>query len=99
FSRVMGSKMLIQLALVALLATFVARAASATSPALAAKRAEAQQVLQQVAAIDERLSVVTERFDGARVALEAVRRRLASERVSLTRARRQNRRAQLRVAK
>ncbi len=99
FVRVMGSKMLIQLALVAVFATFVGDAASATSPALAAKRAEAQQVLQQVATIDERLSVVTERFDGARVALDVLRARLATERVSLARARRQNRRAQQQVAK
>jgi cell wall-associated NlpC family hydrolase len=91
--------MLIRLVLVALVATLAARAGSATPPDLAAKRAQAQQVSQQVAAIDEQLSVVTERFDGARVTLGALRRRLVREQVSLTRARKQNRAAELQAAK
>jgi peptidoglycan DL-endopeptidase CwlO len=95
---VMGSTALIRFVLVAVVATVAAHAAAATPPTLVAKREQARQVLREIAAIDERLSVVTERFDGARVTLEALRRRLAAERVSLARARIANRRAQLQVA-
>jgi cell wall-associated NlpC family hydrolase len=95
----MGSNVLIRVVLVVLVATLAARAVAATPPALVAKRHQAQLVLQQVSAIDERLSVVTEQFDGARVTLAALRRRLTVERVSLTKAQLENRRAQLQVAK
>src|SRR5579862_4884728 len=98
-SRVMGSRTLIRLLLVAVVASVAGRAAATPSPALVAKREQAQRVLQEIAAIDERLSVVTEQFDGARVHLEAVRVQLADERVSLARARVQNQRAEQQVAK
>jgi peptidoglycan hydrolase CwlO-like protein len=60
---------------------------------LRAKRAEAAQILDQISAIDERLSVITERYDGARVHLHAIELRLKSERIELRRARKQYRRA------
>jgi peptidoglycan DL-endopeptidase CwlO len=60
---------------------------------LTAKRAEAAQILDEISAIDERLSVITERYDGARVHLHAVEERLKSERIELRRARKQYHRA------
>jgi cell wall-associated NlpC family hydrolase len=96
--RVMRSKALIRLLLVAVVAAVAGRA-EATPPGLIAKREQARRVLQEIAAIDEQLSVVTERFDGARVTLDALRGRLAAERVSLARARMDNRRAETQVAR
>ncbi len=72
---------------------------AATTPAIQAKRAEAARVLREVNAIDEELSVVSERYDGARVRLATARRRLRSERASLAVARARYTRAQTRVAK
>ena len=54
--------------------------------------------MHEIDAIDERLSVVTERYDGARVHLADVKARLRVERRSLARARVEYRRAQLPVA-
>ena len=71
----------------------LASTASAEPPQLRAKRAEAAQILDQISAIDERLSVITERYDGARVHLHAVEARLKSERIELRRARKQYHRA------
>ena len=72
---------------------------AATTPAIQAKQAEAARVMHEIDAIDERLSVVTERYDGARVHLADVKARLRVERRSLARARVEYRRAQLRVAR
>ena len=71
----------------------LASTASAEPPQLSAKRAEAAQILDQISAIDERLSVITERYDGAHVHLHAAEARLAFERTELRRARKQYRRA------
>jgi len=71
----------------------------ADTPKLKAKRAEAAQVLSQISAIDERLSVLSERYDGARVHLEAVQARLNAERVAAARARVQYRLALDQVAR
>jgi cell wall-associated NlpC family hydrolase len=76
----------------------VPAATAADTPAIRAKKTEAKQVLAQVNAIDERLSVVTERFDGARVHLQAIDARLKTERASLANARTANTRAQNRAA-
>jgi peptidoglycan DL-endopeptidase CwlO len=94
----MGSKKLIRWLLLAVVVAIADHATAAPPPGLVAKREQARAVLHQIAAIDERLSVVTEQFDGARVNLERVRARLAAERVSLARARAQNRRAEQQVA-
>ncbi|HZQ03956.1 MAG TPA: NlpC/P60 family protein [Gaiellaceae bacterium] len=77
------------------LATVAVGAAEATPPQLAAKRAQAQRVLAQIDAIDARLSVVSEQFDGARVNLQRLRGELRVAQARLARARGQNRRAQL----
>jgi cell wall-associated NlpC family hydrolase len=69
----------------------LASTASAEPPQLTAKRAEAAQILAEISAIDERLSVITEHYDGARVHLHAVETRLRSERIELRRARKQYR--------
>jgi cell wall-associated NlpC family hydrolase len=71
----------------------LASTASAEPPQLRAKRAEAAQILDQISAIDERLSVITERYDGAHLHLHAAESRLKSERIELRRARKQYRRA------
>jgi len=74
-------------------------AAGATPPRLTAKRAQARQVIAQINAIDARLNVVTEQFDGARVHLQTVRTQLRVSEAALARARVQNRRAQLNEAR
>jgi len=76
-----------------------AASTGADSPPLKAKRAEAAAVLDQISALDERLSVLSERYDGARVHLQTVEGRLRHERVMLTQARRQYRRATNDVAR
>ncbi|MBV8081194.1 MAG: C40 family peptidase [Actinobacteria bacterium] len=82
---------------VASLAVACAAAAGATTP-LAAKRAEAQGVIAQIDAIDEHLNTVSEQYDGARVRLAQVDRRLHAEKAALVRARATDSRAQLRAA-
>jgi len=72
---------------------------AATTPAIQAKQAQAARVLHQIAAIDEQLSVITERFDGARYRLGVLRGQLRKEQASLAVARTQNRTAQQHVAK
>ena len=74
-------------------AASLASTASAEPPQLRAKRAEAAQILAEISAIDERLSVITEHYDGARVHLHAVEARLKLERVELRQARKQHHRA------
>jgi cell wall-associated NlpC family hydrolase len=77
----------------------LASAATAPSPALVAKRAQAQKVIAQIDVIDEQLSVVTERYDSANVALAALRHRVTAERASLRIAQAQYRIAQQNVAR
>jgi cell wall-associated NlpC family hydrolase len=70
-----------------------------TTPAISAKKAQATQVLNEIAAIDERLNTTSEEFDGARVRLQALRQNLRAERSSLARARTQYQGAEHRAAK
>jgi cell wall-associated NlpC family hydrolase len=101
----MRIKLLIPLAaVVALSSLSVQGAGSAPVPpsqtkAIAAKRAEAQRVLDEIAAIDEQLNTVSEQYDGARVRLQALRKNLAAEEVSLAKAKARYQRAQERAAK
>jgi cell wall-associated NlpC family hydrolase len=67
-----------------------------STPAIQEKQAEAARVIAEINALDERLSVVSERYDGARYRLQALRMRLRLERRSLARARVQHRIAQQR---
>jgi peptidoglycan DL-endopeptidase CwlO len=94
----MRPSFLIRILLAAAFAGLLAPSASATSPALAAKQAQAKQVLAQISAIDEQLSVITERYDTANVALTTLRRNVRTERASLTVAQAQYRHAQGNVA-
>lgn len=73
-------------------------AAGSLSPAIKAKRAEAAMVLNEISTLDERLSVLTERYDGASVHLEAIQARLKTQRAALVRARRQYQTATRQVA-
>lgn len=95
----MRPRLLICVLLVAAVLGGLASSAGATSPALAAKRAQAKAVLAQINAIDEQLSVVTERYDTANVALQTVRKRVTAERASLRVAQAQYRVAQRNEAK
>src|SRR5579862_6510513 len=70
-----------------------------TTPAIAAKQAEAAQVLNEIAVIDEGLNTTSEEFDGARVRLDALRANLRVERASFLRARTQYQAAERRAAK
>ena len=56
--------------------------------AIASKRAQAAKVLGEMLAIDEELNTVSERYDGARVALSALHVRLRGARRALASARR-----------
>jgi peptidoglycan hydrolase CwlO-like protein len=71
----------------------------ATPPALAAKRAQAARVLNEMAVIDEQLNTTSEQFDGARVRLEALRKNLRAERSSLGHAETRYHQAQRRAMK
>src|SRR4029453_8879777 len=89
---------------VALLTLSVQGAGSAPVPtsqkkAIAAKRAEAQRVLDDIAAIDEQLNTVSEQYDGARVRLQALRKNIAAEEGALDKAKLRYQRAQQRAAK
>jgi cell wall-associated NlpC family hydrolase len=77
----------------------VGSTASAEPPQLGAKRAQAAEVLREMSVLDERLGVLSERYDGARVHLQAVGRRLSFERLSLLHARKQYNRAVNQVAR
>ena len=55
----------------------------ATTPRIAAKRAEANRILNEIAVIDEGLNTVSEQYDGARLQLTALRSDLKTERASL----------------
>jgi len=72
---------------------------SIDSPALRVKRAEARRVLAEIAAIDERLTVVSEEYDGARLRLDALRKRVTVGRHALKHARVRYKAAQKRAAK
>ena len=74
-------------------------AGGAESPTLHAKRAEAQAVLRRVNALDVRFGEVVDRWDGARIQLAASERRLAANERALTRARRETRLAEARLAR
>ena len=93
------SLLLICVLLLAVTAGGFASAAGATSPELAAKRAQANKVIAQIDAIDEQVSVVSERYDSANVALGTLRRRVTAERASLRIAQAQYRVAQRNVAR
>jgi cell wall-associated NlpC family hydrolase len=101
----MRIKLLIPLAgVVAASALLIQGAGSAPVPpsqkkAIAAKKAEAQLVLNEIAAIDEQLNTISEQYDGARVRLQALRKKLAAEEVSLAKAKVRYQRAQERAAK
>jgi cell wall-associated NlpC family hydrolase len=95
----MRPSFLIRLVVLAAVVGYLVPAAGATSPALVAKQAQAKQVLAQISAIDEQLSVITERYDTAQVELGTLRRSVRAERVSLGVAQAQYRRAQLNAAK
>src|SRR6516225_5489415 len=101
----MRIKLLIPLAgVVALSSLLIQGAGSAPVPpsqkkAIAAKKAEAQQVLDEIASIDESLNTISEQYDGARVRLQALRKNLAAEKISLAKAKARYQRAQQRAAK
>jgi len=67
--------------------------------AIAAKQKEAQQVLNEIAAIDEQLNTISEQYDGARVRLQALRKNLAAEEAALGKAKLRYQHAQERAAK
>ncbi|HWB21705.1 MAG TPA: NlpC/P60 family protein [Gaiellaceae bacterium] len=95
----MRPSFLISAFLVALiLGSFASATGAATSP-LAAKREQAKQVIAQIDAIDEQLSVITERYDSANVALTTLRHRVTAERRSLAAAQTQYRLAQKQEAR
>jgi cell wall-associated NlpC family hydrolase len=75
------------------------KAGTKAKKAIAAKQAEARQVLAEIAAIDEQLNMVSEQFDGARVRLQTLRKNLVVEQKALTTAQARYRRAMGRAAK
>src|SRR5215475_3423314 len=101
----MRIKLLIPLAVVVAVSSLLIQGAGSTpvppsqKKAIAAKKAEAQAVLNEIAAIDEQLNTVSEQYDGARVRLQALRKNLAIEEVELGKAKARYRRAQARAAK
>jgi cell wall-associated NlpC family hydrolase len=95
----MRIKLLIPLAGAVALTAVCARSAGSTPPAIAAKKAEAARVLREIAAIDERLNMVSEQYDGARVRLDGLRKNLAAEQVALGKAKLRYQRAEQRAAK
>lgn len=80
-------------------AAAVAGDARASSPALQAKRAEAQAVLQRVNALGVRFGRVVDSWDGARIALARTEKQLTANQKSLKRARRETKVAQARLAR
>ncbi len=77
----------------------VGAAPPSPSTALKAKRAQAQSVLAQVNQLDMRSGQVIDAWDGARLQLAATEHQLALNRVALTRAERQSRVAEQRLAR
>ena len=69
------------------------------TPQIAAKKAEAARVLQEISAIDEQLNATSEQYDGARVRLQALRKNLKSEQAQLGAAKARYQLAQQRAAK
>jgi cell wall-associated NlpC family hydrolase len=69
------------------------------TPTIAKKQAEAQQILNDIAAIDEQLNATSEQFDGARVRLLALRKNLKVEEAQLGQAKARYHVAQQRAAK
>ncbi|HEX4519420.1 MAG TPA: NlpC/P60 family protein [Gaiellaceae bacterium] len=84
---------------IALTAVCAGSGGSALTPKIAAKQAEAQRVLEQISAIDEQLNSVSEKYDGAKVRLDKLRKDLASEQIALTGARVRYHHSQQRAAK
>jgi len=88
----MRIRLLIPIAGVVALSSLLIQGASSTpvppsqKKAIAAKKAEAQRVLDEISAIDEQLNTVSEQYDGARVRLQALRKNLAAEEISLGKA-------------
>ncbi len=76
-----------------------AQAGTPTTPAIAAKRAQASRILNEIAVIDEGLNTTSEQYDGARVRLAALRKNLRIEHASLAEARAHYQQAQTRAAK
>jgi cell wall-associated NlpC family hydrolase len=83
----MGLRLVTLPFLAAVAAVVVLPLHAATTPQIQAKQAQAAEVMREIDAIDEQLSVVSERYDGARVRLQTLRGRLTAERRSLVRAR------------
>jgi len=92
-------KLPIRIAGAAVLVLACVQVAAATPPTIRDKEAEANKVLAEISAIDEQLNTVSEEYDGARVRLTALQRRLGGERVSLARAKTQYSAAEMRAAK
>jgi cell wall-associated NlpC family hydrolase len=80
-------------------AATVAGDARASSPALDAKRAQAQSVLKRVNALGVQFGRVVDSWDGARIQLAATEKQLAANERALGRARKQNTIAQARLAR
>ena len=95
----MRLKLLIPLAGALALTAVCAKAVPATTPQIAAKQAEAAQVLQEISAIDEQLNTTSEQYDGARVRLQALRKNLKAEQAQLGAAKARYQLAQQRAAK
>jgi cell wall-associated NlpC family hydrolase len=74
-------------------------ASTPSTPAIKAKQAQARQILEEIATIDEGLNVISEEYDGARVQLKAIRKNLAAEQVLLAQARAKYLQAQQRAAR
>jgi cell wall-associated NlpC family hydrolase len=75
------------------------RGQAAVPSAIASKRAQAAKVLAEMLAIDEQLNAVSERYDGARVTLSALRVKLRGTRRALASARRSYRHDEQRAAR
>jgi peptidoglycan DL-endopeptidase CwlO len=83
----------------ALVALSVGTASAAPPSALQAKRSQELEVEAQVNTLDVEFGKVVDEWDGARVALSAGKKQLAANAVELTRAKRQSRIANRRVAR
>ena len=82
--HVMRLRLLIPLAgTLALIAVCVPQGGATTPKKIAAKQAEANRILNEIAVIDQGLNAVSEQYDGARLQLTALRHDLKSERASL----------------
>ncbi|HZR93479.1 MAG TPA: NlpC/P60 family protein [Gaiellaceae bacterium] len=70
-------------ALLATLATLVAAVPALADPRIAAKKAEAQQVMAQIQELDSRLEKAVEAYDAATVKLDRIRGQLAENRYEM----------------